>query len=816
MALVKPDETIIGGGGTTNTSQRGIYITWNKVTDPYLMERDFCFYEYDPNRSANNGGKVWQNDVAISMGSGGVFLPITNECNIETDLYVISMDTMKTYSLTHGKKILVGAYGSVSQYEVIFHLEENYYYQNQKFSNNKGYQVFSTPLKASLCLEDERDVVESDYYKLDDKLLQFQYWNSKYFLEDKFSSLQLDINNEKYFVQICNSWYSVKDFLIKSLLCNQTNWVAKYLTKYYKLSNPKETKGQLVNTIIRIKDDRFAETQDSNWDTLRIVQEYDDNWVPKVFDIYYKEKRSGSDTFTYPPKNIYEYAFEIQTDDKYHRKIKITKDCTGLEASNSIELSGRLVDLGSYHTISLKPQEDLEIWGGEWVFNSNISSNNDSFCVPKTLNFKVACDLLYGIKNKRIPIIKPSSSLQNSIFYEYEIQEINDYKLLGYRNLHNKDKQSISSYIVKEFCGPTAINCNTKLPVTNKQHSNHDFNFISDWGYKLIRNVEPNVIDTPYKYKIYLENNCLYIKRSDWDKSDYSTIIFSQITYAKRFIIDVQAAGGSGASTKNLAPMNRRYPNGGGGGGAFVRLLINLEDGDLYIGLEKTYIADDDRNSKHYTWVNYVGKDKKEIRINVGNGGMGQLQSTDLTNGLGGKINFESGINPNTDIETINNLSTYVNNFNYLYENKVKIINYYYGKPAPEGIKAKNAVTGKFNEANGLSFEPQDTLDNLNGTTTQILNKFEYYSPKNSYSYTRGKGGISQDASESAGGGGGGASVLGFGLNGKTRSEQDNNTNGDETNGFGGGGGGGVSLKKGSSGPVTGYWGQHGCFIIYW
>ena len=176
---------------------------------------------------------------------------------------------------------------------------------------------------------------------------------------------------------------------------------------------------------------------------------------------------------------------------------------------------------------------------------------------------------------------------------------------------------------------------------------------------------------------------------------------------------------------------------------------------------------------------------------------MGQLQSTDLTNGLGGKINFESSINPNTDIETINNLSTYVNNFNYLYENKVKIINYYYGKPAPEGIKSKNAVTGKFNEANGLSFEPQDTLNNLNRTTTQILSEFG--------SYTRGKGGISRDASESAGGGGGGASVLGFGLNGKTRSEQDNNTNGDETNGFGGGGGGGVSLKKGNSGPVTGY-----------
>ena len=63
----------------------------------------------------------------------------------------------------------------------------------------------------------------------------------------------------------------------------------------------------------------------------------------------------------------------------------------------------------------------------------------------------------------------------------------------------------------------------------------------------------------------------------------------------------MQAAGGSGASTKKIAAMNRNYPNGGGGGGAFVRLLVNLEDGDLYIGLEKTYIADDDRNSKHYT-----------------------------------------------------------------------------------------------------------------------------------------------------------------------------------------------------------------------
>lgn len=70
---------------------------------------------------------------------------------------------------------------------------------------------------------------------------------------------------------------------------------------------------------------------------------------------------------------------------------------------------------------------------------------------------------------------------------------------------------------------------------------------------------------------------------------------------AKRFIIDVQAAGGSGASTDKLIAVNRKYPNGGGGGGAFVRLLVNLEEGDLYIGLEKTYTANDDRDSKHYT-----------------------------------------------------------------------------------------------------------------------------------------------------------------------------------------------------------------------
>lgn len=35
MALVKPDVSD-GGGDTTNTPQRGIYITWNKITDPTL------------------------------------------------------------------------------------------------------------------------------------------------------------------------------------------------------------------------------------------------------------------------------------------------------------------------------------------------------------------------------------------------------------------------------------------------------------------------------------------------------------------------------------------------------------------------------------------------------------------------------------------------------------------------------------------------------------------------------------------------------------------------------------------------------------
>ena len=54
MALVKPDETIIGGGGTTNTPQRGIYITWNKITDPTLLGSDFCFYEYNPNNPLSN------------------------------------------------------------------------------------------------------------------------------------------------------------------------------------------------------------------------------------------------------------------------------------------------------------------------------------------------------------------------------------------------------------------------------------------------------------------------------------------------------------------------------------------------------------------------------------------------------------------------------------------------------------------------------------------------------------------------------------------------------------------------------------------
>lgn len=179
---------------------------------------------------------------------------------------------------------------------------------------------------------------------------------------------------------------------------------------------------------------------------------------------------------------------------------------------------------------------------------------------------------------------------------------------------------------------------------------------------------------------------------------------------------------------------------------------------------------------------------------------MGQLQSFHHTNGIGGRVNFEQGVNPNTDETTFNNLIQFITNFNYLNENKIKIIHCYYGKSAPEGIKADYPAAGKFNGANGDSFTEEDVLDNLNGTTTKILYHFDR--PRN---YTRGKGGISQDASNSAGGGGGGASVLGFGLNGKTRRQQDNNSEGDETNGFGGGGGGGVSLEKFVSGPVTGY-----------
>lgn len=107
---------------------------------------------------------------------------------------------------------------------------------------------------------------------------------------------------------------------------------------------------------------------------------------------------------------------------------------------------------------------------------------------------------------------------------------------------------------------------------------------------------------------------------------------------------------------------------------------------------------------------------------------MGQLQSFDPTNGLGGKINFQADVNPNTDTETIKNLSTYVENFNYLHENKIKIINYYYGKPAPEGTRT--AGYGKFNGAHGLRFISGDTLDNLNGTTTQIVSTFPLYTRK--------------------------------------------------------------------------------------
>lgn len=781
MALVKPDVSD-SGGSTIDTSQKIIYITWDFDSDsmetPYTVQ--FSYKGDYFNVATNLGRRYSIIKVPYDFVLGQNKEPIKGYFHGDSGDGIISKESF----IENGKIIEVG------EYSVQFFVSEEGYSKGSldiKYKYNGNFNV--TP---NIYRKDS--ITKSENYFQGYKNIYLQKWNSNYFLKD-ISSLQYLIkDNKEYKILLFNSLSAIRDMFIKAKLAKMPiDFVGKYKDNYYTYEFSKKIPAYPSQIKIKIDPIGWSDQTQYTWTYIFVVRKQNENdyfnqWVD--YDVYY---RADKDTVDYTgltkPANRYYSCLKQQN--TFNITIEHTMnltDCIGLV-------------FGTSYNQTFIPTNDNQVMFLNDNFFAGYSSS-DSFSIPESLPKLSACkeDLVYDASKSRLSINSNYVVLKDFVssitFDKYVLNRIEEHDgIRGYLNFYNSN-----DFILQEYCNPTAILCNT-------------YNITKRWGLGLVRNVEPNTPDTPYKYKITLASNGkIVVSRSNWNESNYTFFTsFNVNPDAKRFIIDVQAAGGSGASTDKMIAENRQYPNGGGGGGAFVRLLVNLEDGDLYIGLEKTYIADDNRDSKHYTWINYLGKDSKEIRINLGNGGMGQLQSIHPTNGIGGRVNFEQGVNPNTDEKTFNNLTRCITNFNYLNENKIKIIHCYYGKSAPEGIKADYSAAGKFNGANGGSFIEKDILNNLDGTTTQILHDFG--SP---YWYARGKGGISQDASNSAGGGGGGASVLGFGLNGKTRREQDNNTNGDETNGFGGGGGGGVSLKKGNSGPVTGYWGQHGCFIIYW
>lgn len=783
MSLEKLEETVIEGGGTADTSPKIIYITWDFDSDsietPYTV---YFTYKGEYFTSSTNLGRRYSIiKVPYDFILGENEEPIWGHFKGDTGNGILDF----AIKIENNKVIEIG------EYSVCFYVSEEGYSKgslNIKYKYNGNFNI--TP---NIYRKDS--ITKSETYRQNCKNIYLQKWNSNYFLKDIHSLQYLIKDDKEYKILSFNSLTSMKTMFIKAELAKMPiDFVGKYQNNYYICDFSKEILAYPSRIKIKIDPRGWSDQTQYTWTYIFVVRKWDEDnysnqWVD--YDVYYRTDKDTVD-YTYLTKPANRYYSCLKQQDTWNITIEHTMNLTGCVG----------VVFGTSYNQTFIPVDDDQIMFSSDNFFSENNSSLYSFSIPENLPKLSTCkeDFVYEAGKNKFSVDSSYVILKNFIssmtFKKYKISKIEKYDgIRGYLNFYNSD-----DFILQEYCNPTAILCDTYNPQKR-------------WGLGLIRNVEPNTLDISYKYKITLASKGkIKVFRSNWSETNYTFLVsFNVNNDAKRFIIDVQAAGGSGASTDKLIAVNRKYPNGGGGGGAFVRLLVNLEEGDLYIGLEKTYTANDDRDSKHYTWINYITKNNEEICINLGNGGMGQLQSVNLTNGLGGKINFEPSVNPNTDIETINNLTRCVENFNHLYENKVKIINYYYGKPAPEGIKANNSVTGKFNGANGLSFKPQDTLNNLDGTTTQILHWFG--SPRD---YGRGKGGISQDASESTGGGGGGASVLGFGLNGKTRSEQDNNAKGDETNGFGGGGGGGVSLKKGHPGPVTGFWGQHGCFIIYW
>ena len=329
---------------------------------------------------------------------------------------------------------------------------------------------------------------------------------------------------------------------------------------------------------------------------------------------------------------------------------------------------------------------------------------------------------------------------------------------------------------------------------------------VSKWSRgKIFQNRKAHIEET---YYIYKDTDSLVKIEEEWkdDENKTQTYTTKYAFKTNNLILDIQAPGGKGANgTKEYGIAAE-----GGGGGAFCRLIINLDLTTKDIPYKLILAACTTEENQSPNYCEFGLWNGIDIRLQSGYNGVtykkggtswvrkagegGKVYTTLLAPGPGRKW---EPLEPET-------------NFNY--QNYPPCINKTYVddnimiSPIKEMILLSYAA-GKSSIEDG--FSSKDTL--CNGTS----NTFSFFSKDNK----RGYPGESMSFVEgflgnTYGGKGGGASVLGYGQRGRSVGESMDSYDTDWF-AYGGGGGGGASCAEISGKPTHGTFGQPGCFIVY-
>ena len=333
---------------------------------------------------------------------------------------------------------------------------------------------------------------------------------------------------------------------------------------------------------------------------------------------------------------------------------------------------------------------------------------------------------------------------------------------------------------------------------------------VSKWSRgKIFQNRLAHIEETYYIYKDNSSGNVIIKEKWEEEENGKKITKTSKTKYTfktNNLSLDIQAPGGKGANGTTWYSIAAE----GGGGGAFCRLMINLDlttEDIPYVLILAACTTEENQSPNYCEFGLWNGID---IRLQSGYNGVTHLNKLGtgwvIKAGEGGKVYTTllapgpgrkwKPLEPETDFNYQKHppcmIKTYADdNITESPIEEMILLSYAAGKSRLEG-----------------SFSSKDTICNGTSDTLPFFNedcKRGY--PGESMSF------VKHPLGDTYGGKGGGASVLGYGQKGRSVGEsmQDYDT---DWHAYGGGGGGGASGETKSE-VTHGTFGQPGCFIVY-